>query len=61
MIHKPIEVTKKQYDILRINMAGWIFHRIDDEGRFWVKAATRESARMLKVYLSPDILSPEIL
>lgn len=34
---KPIEVTKKQYDKLLVKCAGIVAHRIDNEGKYWIK------------------------
>ena len=33
----PIEVTRKQYDILRVECTGILAHRIDNEGKCWIK------------------------
>jgi len=33
----PVEVTKNQYFKVIVEFAGVIAHRIDDDGRYWIK------------------------
>ena len=33
----PIEVTKEQYDRIKIKFAGLVAHRVDSDGRYWIK------------------------
>ena len=33
----PFEVTKKQYDALRNECRGVLCHRVDNEGKYWIK------------------------
>lgn len=52
MSYKPIKVTKEQYDYIRINLAGLVFHRRHD-GKYWVKAALKRGEE--KIYKFLDI------
>jgi len=48
----PIEVTPKQYVSIRIGLKGFIAHRIDSEGRYWIKLWYMKAKDQLKMELS---------
>ena len=33
----PVEVSEKAYHILRTDFAGIVAHRVDENGKFWIK------------------------
>ena len=47
----PIEVTPKQYVSIRIALKGFIAHRIDGEGRYWIKLWYMKAKDQLKIEL----------
>lgn len=49
---KQIEITEKQYRYMIVEFKGIIAHRIDENGRYWIKVWYMKYAPLIKKYLS---------
>ncbi len=50
MVYKSVEVTKKQYNVLRVKLAGLIFHE-KTNGKYLVTPAIKQGLIELERYL----------
>jgi len=38
---EPVELTRMEYRFVVDRLRGMIFHRIDNDGRYWIKCSVR--------------------
>lgn len=49
---KPFEVNKNQYDALKDKCSGIVAHRIDDNGKYWIKVWLMNEVGYIKEILN---------
>ena len=49
---KPFEVTEKQFNALRDKCSGMLCHRIDDNGKYWIKVWLMNEVGYIKEILN---------
>lgn len=37
-IDEPIEVSRSEYNFITTRLSGLVFHRVDEDGKCWIKA-----------------------
>lgn len=52
LVDVPVEVSRAEYRFIVQRLSGFVFHRIDEDGRYWVKATRKKSCEYLMQILS---------